>query len=218
MCSDASLSGEMPLARLFVPRDRNKTLTALVGRQPPHGCLRSGSGPAARAPGAGKNGAQRAVPPETSPDGPTSSLQPPSSPPSPPPSRQLLWPRALRQVQDRLDPWHVLQRCWQAWSQAPGHRRSRPCWRPSPAASLCTSICAFNKVPITACKQVLACAGGGMARRLSYVLRPGGAVCYTGTGGNATMFPAPIAQWIEHRPPEPGAGVRVALGAPHEDP
>src|SRR6185312_14562004 len=25
---------------------------------------------------------------------------------------------------------------------------------------------------------------------------------------------APIAQWIEHRPPEPGAGVRVALGAP----
>lgn len=26
---------------------------------------------------------------------------------------------------------------------------------------------------------------------------------------------APIAQWIEHRPPEPGAGVRVALGAPH---
>ncbi len=31
----------------------------------------------------------------------------------------------------------------------------------------------------------------------------------------AVLF-APIAQRIEHRPPEPGAGVRVALGAPYD--
>ena len=32
--------------------------------------------------------------------------------------------------------------------------------------------------------------------------------------GIVRNLPAPVAQWIEHRPPEPGAGVRIASGVP----
>lgn len=51
-------------------------------------------------------------------------------------------------------------------------------------------------------------------------LRLAPAMCYTfdtqapPVSQLAGQTHAPIAQWIEHRPPEPGAGVRVALGAP----
>jgi len=56
-------------------------------------------------PGAGKHGVL--APPGAAPTAPSGSWRPPS------------WPRALRQVPGWLDPWRVVQRCWQAWSHAP---------------------------------------------------------------------------------------------------
>ena len=82
-----------------------------------------------------------------------------------------------------------------------GRPATRNCGAARPSVSLETNICAA----IIAFRQ-----WGDQLRRPTQHER-----CRPAHAVSIIAGYAPVAQWIERRPPEPGAGVRVSPGVPH---